>query len=110
METMAIELEKEIDRICGEYHYVKAADVMGWAGELADGIRQFISGLLQGDIFGVGEEECVKFQEYVVQVLRDYMEAVRQQDVVLMIDTLDYGLRELLNIFIDADAGEKQDE
>lgn len=110
METLAVELQKEIDNICMEYHCVKSADVMERAKALADNISQFASGLLQGNVFEIEEEEYLGFQEYVVQVLRDYAESVRQYDTVLMVDTLDYGLRELLNIFIDADAGEKRDE
>lgn len=110
METLAIELEKKINKICVEYHYVKTIDIMGVAKELIGDIQQLASVLLQGNIFGIEEEEYTGFQQYVAQVLEDYMEAVRQDDEVLMVDTLDYGLRELLNIFIDTDTGEKQDE
>ncbi len=31
---------------------------------------------------------------YVIQTLKDYIEAAEQEDTVLMLDTLDYGLRE----------------
>ncbi len=50
------------------------------------------------------EKEYAEFGHYVLQVLEDYMEAVKQQDMLYMLDTLDNGLRELLNIYIDTDA------
>ena len=40
-------------------------------------------------------------------VLEDYVEAAKHQDMVYMMDTLDYGLRELLDIYMDAGAGEE---
>lgn len=38
------------------------------------------------------------------------MEALEQRDAVLMIDTLDYGLRELIDIFVDVEDGEAENE
>lgn len=110
MEALAVKLEDEINRIGIEYHYFKSTQTIEMARALADDIRQFCSALLQENVFGVEEAEYVEFQKYVVGVLEDYMESLRQSDAVLMADTLDYGLRELLNIFINTDAGEKQDE
>ncbi len=46
------------------------------------------------------DAEYMDFQTYILGVLEDYMEAIRQQDMVYMLDTLDYGLRELLDIYI----------
>lgn len=42
-------------------------------------------------------------------MLEDYVEASVQRDMVLMADVLDYGLRELLNIFGGEDAKEGPD-
>lgn len=104
MEELALKLKKEIDTICGGFHYHKDENVLGRSRELADEIREFCSYFLQGNIFGMEETEYLNFQQYILQVLKDYMEAIQQQDMVFMLDTLDYGLRELLNIFIDEEA------
>ncbi len=40
---------------------------------------------------------------YVIQTLEDYIEAAEQEDTVLMLDTLDYGLRELVDIYREDD-------
>ena len=46
---------------------------------------------------------------YNKDVLKDYVAAIEQEDVVWIIDTLDYGLRELIELYID-DAEESEDE
>ena len=45
-----------------------------------------------------------------IDVLKDYVAAIEQEDVVWIIDTLDYGLRELIELYIDDDAEESEDE
>lgn len=110
MEVLAKELKQDISKICMEYYYYKQTNVIEKGIQLSGKIQEFASALLQEDIFGIGEEEYAGLQNYVIQVLKDYMEAVAQRDVVLMIDVLDYGLRELLNIFIETDAAEETDE
>lgn len=101
MEKLALKLREKIDTICYSFHYHKDNNVLKKGWELADEIKVFCSYFLQGNIFGMEEREYLDFQQYVLQVLKDYMEAVEQQDEVLMLDTLDYGLRELVNIYID---------
>lgn len=110
MEELALGLRNKIDNICGGFHYYKDENVLKRAEELAGDIQQFCEGFLQGNVFGIEESEYLEFQNYVIQVLKDYMEAVKQQDMVSMLDTLDYGLRELLKIYIDEDAGEAKHE
>ena len=55
------------------------------------------------------EEEYASLQRFVIDVLTDYLESLQQRDTVLMLDTLDYGLRELINIYIeDAEGAEHE--
>lgn len=110
MEKLAKTIRDKIDNICGRFHYFKDQNVLNRSQELAPEIQQFCSYFLQGNIFGMEEDEYIEFRQYVIQVLEDYLEAVEQQDIVYMLDTLDYGLRELLNIFIDTNAGELKNE
>ncbi len=110
MEKLAKKIRNKIDTICGGYHYYKDESVLKKGRELAEEIGQYGSHFLQGNRFGLEEAEYIELQLYVMQVLEDYMEALKQQDLVLMLDTLDYGLRELLNIYIDQNAGEQKHE
>lgn len=110
MEMLAKELRKDIDMICIGYHYDRQTNVVEKGGKLSEKIQQFASVFLQGNVFGIGEDEYNGLKAYTLQVLEDYVQALEQRDMVLMIDTLDYGLRELLYIFIDKDGGDENDE
>ena len=107
MEEMAKKLLEQINDICIDYLFLKETNVVEKAIKLTDDIRTFTATFLQGNVFGMADEEYENLKQYVIGVLEDYMEAVKQDDMVLMIDTLDYGLRELLKIYIDEDAEEE---
>ena len=110
MEELALEIRSEIDHICAGYYYYKNEDVLSKSRSMADDIRDFCSFFLQGNLFGMTTKDYENLQQYVLQVLQDYIEATKQKDIVFMLDTLDYGLRELLNICIDEDTEETKHE
>ena len=110
MEALAKELRRNIDLICIGYHYDRQTNVVEKGKALSKKIEELVSVFLKGNIFDMEEEEYIGLQNYVLQVLRDYTQALEQRDMVLMIDTLDYGVRELLMVFIDDDAGEEKNE
>lgn len=100
MEALAKELADKIGRICIDYYYFYKFDAVAEGEKLAGQIQEFTSVLMHGISGGEQDEENRMLQDYTLGVLSDYLEAVRQRDLVLMIDALDFGLRELLNIFI----------
>ena len=104
MRALAAELREKIDGICIEYHYFKNENVIEKAKEIIP------TGFLQGNSYGISEEEYQNLQVFVIDVLKDYVAAIEQEDVVWIIDTLDYGLRELIELYIDDDAEESEDE
>lgn len=107
MKELAKGLRQKIDQICGGYHYYKDENVIENARKLSGEIQEFCGFFLQGNMFEMEEEEYTELQNYVVQILKDYIEALEQEDLVFMLDTLDYGLRELLDIYIEDDAEER---
>lgn len=109
MEKLARELRRGIDIICVTYHFQKDEQVLEKAGVLTEKIRLFCSELLQGNIYGMEDAEYEQLKNYVLEVLSDYLAAMEHQDPVYMTDTLDYGLRELTDLFTD-DAKEKEHE
>ena len=106
----AAELREKIDGICIEYHYFKNENVIEKAKEIIPTIQKFCTGFLQGNSYGISEEEYQNLQVFVIDVLKDYVAGIEQEDVVWIIDTLDYGLRELIELYIDDDAEESEDE
>lgn len=110
MEALAKELRAGIDITCATYHYYKDEKVLIKAIGLAERIQQFCGTFLQGNIYGMEEEEYLELQDYVIQVLKDYLEAVEQKDLLYILDTLDHGLRELVEIYIDDEEDEETEE
>ena len=100
MEVLAKNLADKSGIICINYYFLHKFDAVTEGEKLAGQIQQFASAMIQGISEGEQTEESRGLQDYILHVLNDYMEAVRQRDLVLMIDTLDFGLRELLDIFI----------
>jgi len=106
MDTLAMELMGQIEKICSEYYFMKQTNVIEKVQKIHGDIQTYMNFLLSGNIYDLDEEEYNYLGQYVVQILRDYSQAIVNRDSVLMIDTLDYGLKELLNITISADNGE----
>ena len=103
MEDKAKQLWVVIDTICGGYHIYKDEKVIEKAKQAAGQVQEYCEVFLQGNYFGLDEEAYGELCSYVVQVLRDFVEALEQEDTVLMLDTLDYGLRELIDLYREKD-------
>lgn len=100
MEALVRELRQEIDTVCVGCHYYKDEKiVMEKAPELVPKLERLCGFFLQGNPFDLEEEELFGLRNYVVEALRDYAEALKQRDIVYILDTLDYGFRELLDVF-----------
>lgn len=111
MEELARKLTKELNGIGIDYYLYKKGGVIDRAQALAGEIRDFCGFFLNGNVlFGMDEADYSDLNRFVVGVLEDYMEALSQRDTVLMLDTLDYGLRELLRIFTGEEPEENANE
>lgn len=98
MEALVKELTEKINKLCIEYYYLKNQMVIENGKELLPDIKTVAEYLLQVLAEDV-TEETEGLKEYILDVLNDYMEAIDHKDMVLMIDTLDVGFREVLNLF-----------
>ena len=103
MEEKSEQIRAIIDTICGGYYIYKDEDVIGKAKKVTGKVREYCSFFLQGNVFGLEAREYDGLCNYVIQVLEDFLEAMKQEDTVLMLDTLDYGLRELVDIYKEND-------
>jgi len=109
VEELVKEISMKINEICIEYIYFKRTDVIEKTLPLTGNIGKFLDAFLRGTISGLNEEEYTALSGYVGQIAQDYVEAAEQRDMVLMIDTLDFGLRELLNLYRDLTEEETND-
>ena len=103
MKYKAKQLWIVIDTICGGYYIYKDEKVIEKAKQAAKQVQEYCDFFLHGNHFGMNEEEYRDLCSYVIHVLKDFVEALEQEDTVLMLDTLDYGLRELVNLYHEKD-------
>ncbi len=108
MEALAQELIKKLGGICTTYYY-KKTNIMEEAEKLSGDIRQFVELLIQTLSEQEDSEESAALQNYAVQIWNDYVEAVNNKDIVLMVDTLDFGLWDLLEDLFRPDKNEEED-
>ena len=50
-----------------------------------------------------GQEEWLQINNFMMECINDYISAIRNKDTVLLIDTLDFGIRELASMFVEED-------
>lgn len=103
MEEKARQLWIVIDTICGGYYIYKDEKVIEKAKQAASQVQEYCEFFLQGNRFNMDEEDYRELCSYVIQVLKDFVEALEHEDTVLMLDTLDYGLRELVELYRNKD-------
>lgn len=101
MKELAKEIHEKMTRICIEYLFFKQTNVIEKVIPLTGDIWQFLDVFSRGNVFGMEDEDYRNLLNYVSGVAADYVEAIGQRDAVLMVDTLDNGLRELLKIYLE---------
>ena len=62
----------------------KNENVIEKAKEIIPTIQKFCTGFLQGNSYGISEEEYQNLQVFVIDVLKDYVAAIEQEDVCLL--------------------------
>lgn len=103
MEEKAKALMEKIQVLCVKYYYEKEDIVLKEARNMLTEIQDFCYAILHSDFSEINAEDGQVLRGYTVQLLEDYIGALECQDTVWMLDTLDAGLRELLEIFINTE-------
>lgn len=108
MEDKIIELFEKINFLgyyttnFQKYDYIKRAK------SLIPEIQEFVTWFDSGNQFGIEESDYQALQENLLDILKDCMEAFEQEDRVLLLDALEYGLSEYLKMFLPTDYFEKR--
>ena len=87
-----------------DIHYIDKAK------ELFPQIQKFSDWFLKENIFGIDEDFYQKMKINLVNILKDCMTAIEQNDRVLMLDALEYGISEYLQLFLPEDGLKEEDE
>ena len=73
-------------------------------------INEFAKWFLEGNQFGIEEELYQGLSENLLYILQDVMEAIGQEDMVLLNDALAYGFIDYLKMFTDAEPEEESND
>lgn len=73
-------------------------------------IQKFVEWFMDGNQFGIDDMLYQELQTNLLSILQDMEEAVKQKDRVLLMDALEYGIREYLAMFLPEEYLEQQKE
>lgn len=100
MEKESIQkLFEDADRIAVDYLTGMDRNNIKRVKKIIPDIRQFAAWFLEKNEFGIEQELYQDMCKSLLQILKDIVEALGQEDYVLLHDALDYGFLEYLKLF-----------
>lgn len=87
-----------------DIHYIDKAK------ELFPQIQEFSDWFFKENVFEIDEVLYQKLQINLVDILKDCITAMEENDRVLMLDALEYGISEYLQMFLPENALKEEDE
>lgn len=100
MEDKIISLFEAINFIGFDCTYQKKNNYVEKAKDLMPRIQEFAGWFLEGNQFGIEEELYYALQGNLLDILKDIMTALKEQDRVLMLDAVENGIGEYLKMFL----------
>ncbi|WP_135990537.1 hypothetical protein [Petralouisia muris] len=73
-------------------------------------IQEFVLWFLDGNRFGIEEGLYQGMCQNVIVILDDILQAMKQEDIVLLHDAVAYGLMEYLQLFVEEEQEEGTDD
>ena len=71
--------------------------------ELLSALNEFYEQFLKDNIFEINKTDYEKLQLLFINIVRDLSQGLKNKDVVLLEDAMEYGLLPFLEIFMDED-------
>lgn len=110
MEEKIIKLYENINYIGYCCTYEKKNDYLKRIKALVPDIREFANWFMQGNQFGIKDELYIALVKNLLTVLKDCNRAFEEGDRVLLLDALEYGLVEYLEMFLPDNYIEKRNK
>ncbi len=101
MEELAKKTIANINEICLDFYYFRKENVMERGVALLDNVQEVFKQINILATENPNDKEVLNIENYAINVLNDLVEAIERKDQVLLVDTLDYGVRDLMKIFVD---------
>lgn len=110
MEQKINQLYKTVSRISGGYMIFRERNNIEEIKKIIPQIQEFVMWFLKENIFGLEQELYNEMSVNLLEILKDILEALKQNDRVLMHDATTYGLLEYLKLFVETEEEDKADD
>lgn len=99
------ELYKKVYRACVEFAVYRKKNIKENVADFLPALGQFANKFLEENHFGFDEEDYQQLRRLLLNILNDITQGLEQRDNVLLEDTVEFGLKEFLELFV-MDEGE----
>lgn len=94
------ELYKKIFYSCVQFAVYKKKDIIENVKQLLPLLNNFANEFLHTNCFGLEEEDYQQLKQLLLDILNDIAQGMEQRDIVLLEDTIEFGLKEFVEMFI----------
>lgn len=94
------ELYKKVFYTCTQFAVYQKKDVQKNVEQLLPLLNEYADFFLTENQYGLKEEDYRLLQQLLINILQDIMQGLENRDNVLLEDTIEYGLKEFLELFI----------
>lgn len=94
-----IELYKRTFASCIRFAVYRKKEVISDVEKFMSLLHTFVFSFLTKNLYGLGQEDYEILKCVLLQILQDMVQALENRDTVLLEDTVEYGLKEFLELF-----------
>lgn len=94
------EVYKKVYCSCVQFAVYQKKNVIENLGKLFPALSEFVDEFLSKNCFHLEYEDYQLSKRLLLDILSDIVQGMEQRDTVLLEDTIEYGLKEFLELFI----------
>lgn len=94
-------LYKKVFFICVQFAVYEKEDIQKRIEEIIPELNSFTTFFLEENTFKLNLEDYQLLQQLLIDILKDIMQAMENRDNILLEDTLEYGLKPFLELFLE---------
>lgn len=94
------ELYKKIFYSCVQFAVYQKKDIIENVKQLLPLLNNFANEFLRANGFELEEEDYQQLKQLLLNILNDIAQGMEQRDTVLLEDTIEFGLKEFVEMFI----------
>ena len=107
MKELAKKIIQDINQICIEFYYFRRDSILKKSGKILSDIQMVFTQINLLVESNPEDADIEEIHKYIIGVMNDLLESIENKDIVLFVDTLDYGVRNIMEVFTDNEESEK---